>query len=70
MPHFDLWLDGDWGEESIAWTTPVVMHLDRLLDDPVYGQLIYNHIQNTLDRLAKEIHEIGIARPYLETGVR
>lgn len=63
----DLWVDGQWGEESAGWSQEINLDVHLLLSDPRYSHIISTHIQNSLKHLAREL-EIIVAREVAEHG--
>lgn len=59
MASFDLWIDGGWGQESVAWSQEVALDLDRFANDQYYADTVDTHIRRALAYLAKEVEEIG-----------
>ena len=58
MPTLDLWLDGEWGEESAGWSQEVKIPIQPLLLDERWAPIVSNHIRNSLKHLAIELETI------------
>ena len=63
MANLDLWVDGDWGDDTVGWSQEFAFDLPRFHHDPEYAHRINIHIQNSLKYLAKELEEIGLTTP-------
>lgn len=61
MSYLEIWMDGDWHEESVAWKTQVGVDFELIQDDQELSILISNHIHRSLNHLGKEIEEIVLA---------
>ena len=60
MASLELMLDGDWGEDAVGWQVDVKVDMHRLHYDQDYSNLIYDHINNSLMHLGKEVEELGL----------
>lgn len=60
MASLDLWLDGPELDESAGWQQEVALDFDRLGSDSEYGQIVHDHVQRSLQWLAKELEEISL----------
>ena len=57
----DLWIEGDWGRETINWHEEIAFDLNLFMEDQTYADLVNEHVRRSLGFLNKELEEIGLA---------
>lgn len=68
MADLDLWIDGEFGDESVAWHQEIKIDLDRLEWDKDFQEKVDKYVRQALEFLAKEIEVLGVVMAYGDDG--
>lgn len=56
----DLWIEGAWGQETIAFRQILTFDFDRFQYDDRFAHVIGHYISNALEHLAGEVEALSI----------
>lgn len=63
---FDLWLDGTTMDQSAGWRAELLIDFDQFESDRHFSAVVSDHIQQSLEHLAREVEEMALRYQYQE----
>jgi hypothetical protein len=63
---FDLLLDGTNMDQTAGWRTELMIDFDQFESDQHFAAVVSDHIQTSLEHLAREVEEMALRYQYQE----